>query len=1212
VPVFIYNEDNTCTFFSVPPNRTLNEVRLEALGKLGFAEHTESFRIFHMETGVDGTTIETRVDPNTPVDLFFPHPTNASSKASSPKTSSPKPTSPKSSSPTIEEPNPIPPSSPSQFTHPSAPTPLKLRMRRKSAVRWNVRVQVEKKGGGGEKVIRNVVVDSTTKVQDVLDFLFMVEAIEREESEEWTLWKEVENADDLPKPVRLIPTETPFQIGDRTTRYVCRRMAIKRAAKISSVLGIPTNINVTALLSTQAQIAEDVKRKKDAYRSAKLTKVLGITSSSAVRDDEGGSGGEEGAMPFPPRERRAPMGNGLGLGLEDLSVMDLPTDGGDGEIRRENEEEEDDISTHARSITPSAKSTTSLSSSPGRPITGSSATILVSRSTNLDKNPSELSAQKSGGRWNEREEGEHFYGARKESLLMIRSSASTDSFKHLMLAGGKTNPLPRRPSLSSITSLATTSTTDSILSPETAAPPTSREPAKRTTGKLADFFGVKRGQKEMEEIQQIVVKSKKEQKTSIILPDEKTSFIARIYFGNLTYTSISVPIIEGTVEHAKKQILDKLGINESSDQYIILEYQQLPSGIVERELQDDERMYDVMFRWQKKEIFLFRKKSTKNLLRHQPVEADTSSDLQNESLLSLELPTAISTTTLTSSSNKRVAKLAGFFGVESDAAGANRGRTSYQDRDRNQRMEVAELCKMLNVMSQDAEAGKVPVGGVKAGKTSNFYKEGWLSQYIDTKKFWQPSWCKLENQTLTLRPTTSRDEAQAIHPSQPQFWQTTIPLSNSVVEIAPYALFKRPAFQVVDAAGRKHSFAAVGMGEVEEWVAVIRNAVESGMGRKEVAIPAAVGAIKPDITRPAPTSTTTEATPTPTTGGKMSIADFDVHKVLGRGKFGKVLLCSQKSTGKVYAVKVLNKSETDEDASRKESQILRSVQHPFIVGLHYAFQSPERLYLVMEYVNGGELYFHVANFGRFTEERVRFYGAEIVLAVDYLHSKEVVYRDLKLENILLDKDGHVKITDFGLSKQEDVSDSSDEVSVVGTLEYLAPEVLQGLDNSYAADWWAYGVVIFEMLCGIHPFMSDDRDMIRENIISAPIQYPHFVRPDARDMLSKLLRRNPAKRLGCGVGKGKAIMEHPFYASVDFGRLVRKEIGPPFKPELTDDFDVSFFDEIFTTEDPSAETPDGSLPEMPPVFSREVQGFSFMGNMDSVINEAARGQSAFSP
>ncbi|KAI8823050.1 kinase-like domain-containing protein [Fimicolochytrium jonesii] len=317
----------------------------------------------------------------------------------------------------------------------------------------------------------------------------------------------------------------------------------------------------------------------------------------------------------------------------------------------------------------------------------------------------------------------------------------------------------------------------------------------------------------------------------------------------------------------------------------------------------------------------------------------------------------------------------------------------------------------------------------------------------------------------------------------------------------------------------------------------------------------------------------------------LTMADFELHRVIGRGKYAKVLLCSRKSTNNVYAIKVLNKRRSissslgdgGEGDANEEGRILRSIHHPFIVGLHYAFQSADRLYLVMEYINGGELYFHVSRFGRFGEERVRFYCAELVLALQCLHDKGIVYRDLKLENILLSREGHVKITDFGLSKQETEDEESDSeadmVFVVGTLEYLSPEVLEGYPHTAAADLWALGVVTFEMLCGYHPFHSEDREEIQANILESPVEFPEWVSPEAKDFIAGLLKRNPRLRL-----KGEAIRKHPFFAGVDWRKLFDLEVEVPFKPELTGDYDVSFFEAEFT-EEAAVLTPDGSRPSL---------------------------------
>ncbi|KAJ3286824.1 RAC-alpha serine/threonine-protein kinase [Borealophlyctis nickersoniae] len=1167
VPVFIYTEDDACTMFAVPPNATVNEVRLEALAKLGFSELTESYRIFHMDVMPDGRTVETRVDPNTPVDFFVP-PENT---------------------PPAEDTT----SSPSSATLPF----IKLRMRRKSTVKWNVRIELE------NKVQRNVIVDAGTTAEEVLKVLFMVEGIDEAEREGWGLLKEsLDNTGEVSKVEVVNPTEAPFIPWDRTTKFVFKRLAAKRAAKVSNMLGIPSNVDVNALMTKQAAVAEDLKRVKEAYRSSKLSKVLGITS------DEDYDGAKAGQRPFPPRQKRPPMREGVDSFDEEMDERRMQRgnsgtgdlDGTDVEMNRrswgfssntgaglwkmENEVMHalQDAGKKKGSRPGSASSATAYDSGDllgsgmmksdslhsqdsarwgVQPATPPLNIVEFNRSGSLgslDRESRDTLADPTGMKGN----------ANKPATMKMKVSRSTDSFKALV--GSPKSWETRRTSASSIAP-------GFVMSPEP-----NREPAKRTAGKLADFFGVKKGQrKELDEISKIVIRNRTQQEQKTTQPEDKNSWIARIYFGNLTYTSITLPIT-APASLGVKIVLERLGIKENNEEYAMFEYQQ--GSATERQITPDEQMYDIMIRWRDDEIFLFKRKSTKNLLRHKPTE--------HEQAETPELTHSDSTTNLDPAvPAKRVAKLAGFFGVDDSAGGtgANKmstnpsglrsaqGTLNRRHAKKGGRMEVEELCKMLNVLSQDWAKSLDSKPKQQRVVVNKLYKEGWIHKYKeDSKQKWTPCWGKLENCLLTLRPTASKDEAINDHIT------ITLNLDQSTVETCAYGVYKRAATFVVITRGgeERHVFAAGSQVEMDEWVNSIKVSSRVGGQRVEVMVEEKLvrenSGIRRSIASGSASSDRSTTSLDVRGSRKMTIADFEIHKVLGRGKFAKVLLCSRKSTSKVYAIKVLDKFSEDDDCYNpgKESAILRSVQHPFIVGLHYAFQSKERLYLVMEYVNGGELYFHVSNFGRFSEERVRFYGAELLLALEYLHEKDVVYRDLKLENILLAKDGHVKITDFGLSKQEDVNDDdSDTVSVVGTLEYLAPEVLQGLENSFAADWWAYGVVLFEMLCGFHPFYSDDREMIRENIITAEVEYPGHVSDDAMDLIARLLCRTPAKRLGCGPEGGKEIMGHDFYIGVDFDRLLKKEIEVPFKPELTDDFDVSFFDEVFTTEDPLSESSD---------------------------------------
>ena len=242
----------------------------------------------------------------------------------------------------------------------------------------------------------------------------------------------------------------------------------------------------------------------------------------------------------------------------------------------------------------------------------------------------------------------------------------------------------------------------------------------------------------------------------------------------------------------------------------------------------------------------------------------------------------------------------------------------------------------------------------------------------------------------------------------------------------------------------------------------------------------------------------------------VSIDSFTIERVLGRGAFGKVFLVTKKDTGHLYAMKVLKKEMLEQrnqiTNTKTEREIMGGVDHPFIVQLRFAFQTADKLYMLMDFINGGELFFHLRRAQRFTEEKTRFYAAEVLVALNYLHSLGVVYRDLKPENVLIDSEGHIKLTDFGLSKKFFPSEHK-AFSFCGTPEYLCPEILKGTGHDKAADYWSLGILVYEMLAGQPPFCSKNKDQMYKDILQNPAQMKTHFSSQASSLLTSLLEIN---------------------------------------------------------------------------------------------------------
>lgn len=292
---------------------------------------------------------------------------------------------------------------------------------------------------------------------------------------------------------------------------------------------------------------------------------------------------------------------------------------------------------------------------------------------------------------------------------------------------------------------------------------------------------------------------------------------------------------------------------------------------------------------------------------------------------------------------------------------------------------------------------------------------------------------------------------------------------------------------------------------------------------------------------------------------KMCAEDFEPLRCLGKGAFGTVHLVKQHGTGRLYAQKQFRKASLTVhkrlvEQTRTERTILESVnRHNFVVKLYYAFQDHEKLYLILEYAEGGELFHHLSLERMFSEDVAAFYMAEMVLALEHLHyNVRVIYRDLKPENCLLDSEGHLLLTDFGLSKVAVDDDEGRASTMLGTVEYMAPEVIQGVAYDFAVDWWSLGAIGFDLLTGSPPFGGGNHAKIQQNILKQKLQLPYFLGPDAKDLLTRLLRKEPSKRLGGAQPKDlKVLKTHRFFRKIDWKRLERRELDPPIQPVITD-------------------------------------------------------------
>ena len=331
---------------------------------------------------------------------------------------------------------------------------------------------------------------------------------------------------------------------------------------------------------------------------------------------------------------------------------------------------------------------------------------------------------------------------------------------------------------------------------------------------------------------------------------------------------------------------------------------------------------------------------------------------------------------------------------------------------------------------------------------------------------------------------------------------------------------------------------------------------------------------------------------------KVSYDDFEPLKLLGRGSFGEVLLVRLNANKKVYAMKILDKKllkiKKQQNHTKTERDLMVKINSPFIVNIKSAFQDENNLYLVSEFMQGGDMFFHMhdGSIIIFNNEKTKFYMIELVLGLEFLHKNNMVYRDLKPENILLDSKGHIKLTDFGLSKiLEDEDDKA--FTICGTPQYLAPEVLlkQGYDK--AVDWWSLGCVMYEMLVGRLPFPIKRGVRLSMKLYERKIDFPKGIHKDAKDLIRKLLVVDPEQRLGSGPDGSDKIKNHPFFKGIDWNLAQAKKLKPPFIPKLKTDTDLKYFDNIFTDEPVGGVRRKVTVKERSRESSNEYNGFTYM-------------------
>lgn len=292
----------------------------------------------------------------------------------------------------------------------------------------------------------------------------------------------------------------------------------------------------------------------------------------------------------------------------------------------------------------------------------------------------------------------------------------------------------------------------------------------------------------------------------------------------------------------------------------------------------------------------------------------------------------------------------------------------------------------------------------------------------------------------------------------------------------------------------------------------------------------------------------------------VTLDDFERIVTLGTGNFGRVMLCRHKESSKYHAMKILEKGKVIKlkqvEHTLNEKRVLICCKHPFIVEMAYAFKDNSNLYMIMQYVPGGEIFSHLRRSGRFKETQGRFYASQIILAFEYLHHLDLLYRDLKPENILIDATGYVLITDFGFAKKV----KGRTWTLCGTPEYLAPEIILSKGYNKAVDWWAVGILIYEMVAGYPPFFADQPIQIYEKIVSGRVRFPSHFTTELKHISRALLAVDTTKRYGNMANGSNDIKQHKWFECIDWCKIYNRSLEAPFVPDIKSAGDTSNFDE----------------------------------------------------